>query len=242
MAKLLLQAILVSIVWLVPATRTPGFSLLTYNVNGNGATNWSTNAAQVQAIGRQVRFLQPDIIAFNEIPYVYTWQMANFVSAYLPGYFLATNSATDGSIRNAIASRYEIVRSQSWLHGANLAGAGYTNGTAYFTRDLFEAELKVPNFNQNLHVFVAHLKAFSDLTNAARRAAEAGTISNFFMTNFLSVHGQRPYLLAGDMNEVIAKPPSTSGNPIPHLANAATGLRLTSPMNPVRGSEPTDSI
>jgi len=35
---------------------------------GSGATNWSTNSLQVQAIGRQVQFLQPDIITFQEIP------------------------------------------------------------------------------------------------------------------------------------------------------------------------------
>ena len=36
-------------------------TLMTYNAGGNGSTDWSTNAPQVQAIGRQVLFLQPDI-------------------------------------------------------------------------------------------------------------------------------------------------------------------------------------
>ena len=40
--------------------------------------------SQVQAIGRQVAYLQPDVITFNEIPRSNTWQMANFVVAYLP--------------------------------------------------------------------------------------------------------------------------------------------------------------
>src|SRR5260370_1377498 len=117
MAKMSLRAIIVSVVWLSAAARLPALSLLSYNVNGNGASDWSTNAAQVRAIGREVDFLQPDIVAFNEIPDNYTWQMTNFVTAFLPGYFLATNSATDGYIRNVVASRYPIVRSQSWLHG-----------------------------------------------------------------------------------------------------------------------------
>lgn len=44
---------------------SPGFSLLTYNVGGNGATDWSTNSPQVQAIARQLEFLNPDIITFR---------------------------------------------------------------------------------------------------------------------------------------------------------------------------------
>ena len=53
--------------------RLPALTVLTYNVAGNGATNWSTNSLQVQAIGRQVQNLQPDIITFNEIPSSYMW-------------------------------------------------------------------------------------------------------------------------------------------------------------------------
>jgi hypothetical protein len=59
-------------------------TLLTYNVEGNGATNWSTNAPQVQAIGRELVYLNPDIITFNEIPSPYLWQMTNWVKAF-PG-------------------------------------------------------------------------------------------------------------------------------------------------------------
>src|SRR4051794_9415876 len=90
------------------------FTLMTYNVAGNGTTNWSTNTAQVQAIGRQILFLQPDVITFNEIPRTNIWQMANWVKAFMPGYFLATNSAGDGFINNCIASRFPITRSKSW--------------------------------------------------------------------------------------------------------------------------------
>ena len=212
---------------------------MTYNVAGNGTVDWSTNSLQVQAIGREVGYLQPDIITFNEIPYTNTWQMANFIAAYLPGYFLATNSATDGYIRNAIASRFAIVRSKSWLHSSSLAAYGYTNGT--FTRDLFEAEISVPNFSEHLHVFVAHLKAFSDAPSAARRAAEASAISNFLVATFLPIHGDRPYLLAGDLNEDIDQPPVTSGHPIQRLANRATGLELTTPLDPATGNDRTYS-
>jgi endonuclease/exonuclease/phosphatase family metal-dependent hydrolase len=172
-------------------TRLHALSLLTYNVAGNGTTNWSTNTAQVQAIGRQMAFLQPDIIAFNEIPNTNTWQMANFVTAYLPGYFLATNSATDGFIRSVILSRYAIVGSKSWLHSSDLNPYGYTN--ANFTRDLFEAEIDVPGATQHLHVFTTHLKAFSDTNSAAKRAAEASAISNFFVSGFLTTNAARPY-------------------------------------------------
>ena len=225
---------------LLSAARLHAFSFLTYNVAGNGSTNWSTNAPQVQAIGRQMAYLQPDIITFNEIPSTNTWQMPPFVAAFLPGYFLATNSATDGFIRSVIASRFPIVRQKSWLHSSNLDAFGATNHV--FTRDLFEAEIDVPGSTQHLHVFTTHLKAYSDYTNALRRGAEAGGISNFFVTGFLTTNGQRPYVLSGDMNEDAAKPPSTSRQPIEHLANAATGLQLTTPTNPFTGKDFTYSI
>jgi hypothetical protein len=34
-------------------------TLMTYNVKGNGTTDWSTNAVQVQAIGRQFPTIYP---------------------------------------------------------------------------------------------------------------------------------------------------------------------------------------
>ncbi len=78
-----------------PATSLWALSVLTYNVAGNGATDWSTNAPQVQAIGRQMLFLQPDVVTFQEIPFDLGSEMTNFVKAYLPGYFLAQNSGTE---------------------------------------------------------------------------------------------------------------------------------------------------
>lgn len=216
------------------------FSLLTYNTCGNGAADWSTNAPQVQAIGRQMQYLQPDIITFNEIPQNYTYEMTNFVNVYLPGYYLAMNSSSDGFIRSVIASRFPITRSKSWLHGADLNPYGYTN--ANFTRDLFEAQIAVPGFAQPLHVFTAHLKADSDADCCAKRAAEASAISNFFVTAYLTTNALHPYTLSGDMNEDIARPPSTSQQPIQRLISAPTGLQLTTPTNPVTGSELTISI
>lgn len=222
-------------------------SLLTYNVKGNGTTDWSTNAAQVQAIGRQMKYLQPDIVTFNEIPSTNRWQMTNFVKAYLPGYSLATNSGSDGFppgfICSVIASRYPITRSQSWLDGVSLVPFGYTGPNPTFTRDLFEAQINVPGFSQPLHVFTTHLKAgSSDINDLARRAAEASAISNFFVTGFLTTNAHRPYVLTGDLNEDINRPPGGSKQPIQRLTNAAVGLRLTTPRNPFNNDDRTWSI
>ena len=186
------------------APSSPAFSLLQYNTHGNDVADWSTNSQQVQAIGRQLLYLKPDIATLNEIPYTNTYQMANWVRAFLPGYYLATNSATDGYIRSAIASRFPIIRSKSWLHSSNLDPYGYTNSN--FTRDLFEAVIAVPGFPQPLHVFAVHLKAGQDATSTAKRAAEASAISNFFVTAYLTTNSLQPYVVSGDMNEDIVRP------------------------------------
>ena len=207
----------------------PAFSYLTYNVHGNGLTNWSTNMWHVQAIGRQMQYLDPDIITFNEIPVTNncTAQMADFVTAFRPGYYLVTNSMDDGFIHSVILSRYPIVASRSWLHGAELAPFGYTNTNPapYFTRDLFEAEISVPGFPQPLHVFTVHLKSGQDADSAAKRAAEAGAVSNFFATVYLPANGQEPYVLSGDMNEDILRPPASDPRSLQRLISAPTGLQ-----------------
>src|ERR1035437_2120386 len=218
-------------------------TLMTYNVKGNGVADWSTNIAQVQAIGRELVYLKPDIIAFNEIPYTNTWQIANWVTAFLPGYFLATNSGTDGFIRSVIASRFPINRSQSWLSHANLNPFGYSNNSSQnadnFTRDLFEAEINVPNWPQPLHVFTTHLKStgtdYAD--SAAKRVAEAAAITNFFATNFFVLSPAHPFTLSGDMNDS-----DTNTLAIQRLISAPTTLRLTNPTNPFTGSINTYSI
>jgi endonuclease/exonuclease/phosphatase family metal-dependent hydrolase len=212
-------------------------TLMTYNVKGDSSTDWSTNAPQVQAIGRQLIYLQPDVVTFIEIPYTNTWQMTNWVTAFMPGYSLAMNSATDGFIRSVIASRFPINRSQSWLPHADLNPFGYTN--ANFTRDLFEAEINVPNWPLPLHVFATHLKSSSSgyADAAAKRAAEAAAITNFFATNFFVLHPADPFTLSGDMNES-----DTNTLAIQQLISAPTTLQLINPVNPVSGSINTYSI
>jgi endonuclease/exonuclease/phosphatase family metal-dependent hydrolase len=222
------------------AATNGAFSLMTYNTHGNQVTNWSTNSYHVRAIGRQLVYLKPDIITFNEIPDTNTWQMENWVKAFLPGYFLATNSESDGAIRNVIASRFPIRRSQSWLHACDLVPFGCTN--SFFKRDLFEAEIAVPDFPQPLHVFSLHLKSGQDADAAAQRAAEAGAVSNFLATIYLPTNGLRPYVLSGDMNEDLARPPAGNPRSIQRLISPPTGLQLTSPLNPFTQSELTFSI
>jgi endonuclease/exonuclease/phosphatase family metal-dependent hydrolase len=223
-------------------TSAPAFSYLTYNAHGNGLTNWSTNMWHVQAIGRQMQYLNPDIITFNEIPVTNncTAQMADFVTAFRPGYYLVTNSMDDGFIRSVILSRFPIVASTSWLHGSDLTPYGY--GSSGFTRDLFEAQISVPGLTQPLHVFTAHLKSAQDADSSAKRAAEAGAVSNFFATVYLPANGQQPYVLSGDMNEDILRPPPSNPQSIQRLISAPTGLQLTTAVNPFTDSELTWSI
>lgn len=213
------------------------FSLLTYNVKGNGATNWSTNATQVQAIARQLQYLQPDVVTFNEIPWDLRYEMTNFMTAFLPGYKLALSSGTDGSICSAIVSRHPITRASKWLDGVDLRSFGYSNANNAldnFTRDLFEAQISVPGFARPLHVFTTHLKATASgeyEDNAAKRAAEAAAITNFFTTNLFALYPYDPYTLSGDMNAS-----DTNELCIQTLLGPTTGLRMTYPRNPVTGS------
>jgi endonuclease/exonuclease/phosphatase family metal-dependent hydrolase len=172
--------------------------------------------------------------------------MQNWVPAFMPGFFLATNSGTDGSIRSMIASRFPIIRSQSWLNNSSLAPYGYSGSG--FTRDLFEAQIAMPNWPQPLHVFVAHLKA-TGFTNpqddADKRAAMASAVSNFFVNVYLpGTNGTHPYILAGDLNESAFFPDNNyvSGHPIQRIVSAPTGLQLTDPLNPVTHTNLTESI
>lgn len=222
-----------------PVGTNIAFSLLTYNLKGNGASDWSTNAPQVQAIGRQLMHLKPDLISFNEINNDERWQMTNWVTAFLPGYTIVVSHGTDGFIRNGVGSRFPITRWTNHLDGASLTNFGY-DGT--FTRDLLEAQIAVPGFSQPLHLFVAHLKSGTGSSDdAARRGAEASAISNFFVTGFLVTNSLHPFILAGDMNEDIAHPATGSRQPIQRLTNGTT-LNLTTPHNPFTGSELTFSI
>lgn len=215
----------------------PGVSVLTYNVRGNGATDWSTNAAQVQAIARQLQYLQPDIVTFNEVPWEHRFQMTNFVKAFLPDYQIVISSGTDGSICSAIASRFPITRASKWLDGIDLRSFGYSNANNSldnFSRDLYEAQIAVPGFSRPLHVFTTHLKATSSSAdyadNAAKRAAEAAAITNFFATNLFVQFPYDLYVLTGDMNAS-----DTNELCIQKLLSPATGLQMTQPRNPVTG-------
>src|SRR5204862_5937607 len=114
--------------------------------------------------------------------------------------------------------------------------------TLTFARDLFEAEIVVPNFPQPLHVFTTHLKSGQDADDSPRRAAEARAISNYFVTSFLTTNATHPYLLTGDMNEDIARPPASNPKSIQTLSSSPTGLHLTTPINPYSTNELTHSI
>lgn len=166
--------------------------------------------------------------------------MGEFVSVYRPGFYLATNSGTDGFIRSAILSRFPINYSISRLDGASLTNFGY-NGK--FTRDMFEAEITVPGFPQPLHVFTVHLKSGQGTDDSNRRGAEALAISNYLTQAFLTTNSLHTYVLTGDMNEDLNRPPSpTNPQSIARLTSAPTGLRLTTPTNLYTGSDMTFSI
>ena len=102
----------------------------------------------------------------------------------------------------------------------------------------------MPGFPQPLHVFTVHLKSGAgSADDAAKRAAEAGAVSNFLVSAFSSP----PMvciacLLMGDMNEDILRPATGSEQPIERLTSAATGLQLTTPFNPISNSELSFSI
>ena len=223
-----------------PAPSSNSLRLFDYNTHGNMVGDWTTNSPQVQAIGRQVMFLDPDIITFQEIPLTNSgWtQMPHFVTAFRPGFYLAINSGTDGFIRSAILSRYPITRSSNQIDGASLTNFGYDGK---FTRDLFEAEIAVPGWAQPLHVFTTHLKSGQDSDSTLRRAAETRAITNFFISTFRPAKPLRPYLLTGDFNEDVSAPPA-GGVALSVLTSPGTGLQLITPLNPVNGSSLTFSI
>ena len=215
-------------------------TLLTYNCHGSTIADWSTNSSQVQAIGRQMQFLNPDVITFQEIPNTNNGmsQMTNFVAFFRPGYFLVTNSGSDGFIRSVILSRFPITRSAKWLDGVSLSSFG---NSGFFTRDLFEAEIVVPGWPQPLHVFTTHLKSGQGDDVTLKRGAETRAISNYFVNGFLLTNALHPYLLSGDFNEDANNPPE-AGTVMHNLTSVPTGLRLATPLNPITGAGRTFSI
>jgi endonuclease/exonuclease/phosphatase family metal-dependent hydrolase len=214
-------------------------TLVHYNVKGLFASDWSTNAAQVQAIARQLQYLNPDVITLNEIRNGLQYEMTNWMIAFFPTHTLAVSPGTDNSLRSGFISRYPITRSQSWLDGIGLTNFGFAGE---FTRDLFEAEITVPGATEPLHIFTTHLKSAEDVDSQQRRAAECSAISNFFATVFLPTNGGRPYLLTGDLNEDINLPMSQNLAAIQRLVSPPTGLQLTTPLNPFTLTRFTHSI
>ena len=86
--------------------------LLTWNVAGNGLTNWTTDMAPVQAVSRILQHLKPDVVTLQEIPNennAYT-QVDAFARTYLPGYTNFYSHGTDGFLRSAILSRHPVNR------------------------------------------------------------------------------------------------------------------------------------
>jgi len=217
--------------WLALTGRAD-FTVMTWNLKGNGATDWSTNAPQVQAIGRILRHLQPDVVAFQEVPWEFRNRMPSIVRAYLADHSVAISPGTDFVLTSAIASRHPIQRSQSHLDNADLNPFGYAGR---FTRDLFEAEIRVPGWPSPLHVFTTHMRAGSTGTDPAQRAAEASAVSNHLARQFLANWGHRPWLLCGDLNQDVqpANAPTPNLRPVERLANAALGTRLLTPTNPI---------
>ncbi|HTH48802.1 MAG TPA: endonuclease/exonuclease/phosphatase family protein [Candidatus Limnocylindria bacterium] len=217
-------------------------SVLTWNVAGNSFTDfsrWSTNAPELQAAGRILGYLQPDVLTLQEIPYSRRTELTNFVRAFLPAHSVVFNSGTDGYLCSAILSRFPIRRSQSHLDGVSLAAFG---SSAKFTRDLFEAEIAVPGWPSPLHVFTTHLKSGGTTDDVVRRGAEALAISNYLAHTFVTQYPDRPFVLTGDFNEDISSPRNAATNPVPLVVNAATSLRLLTPVNPLTHSERTWSI
>lgn len=222
----------------LPPNASGLLTLVHYNVKGNFTADWTTNAAQVQAIARQLIYLNPDIITLNEIPNGFRSEMTNWMRAFFPGYNLAISPGTDGVLRSGVISRFPLVRTNSWLLNASLTNFGY-NGT--FTRDLMETEVTVPGATESLHVFTTHLKSADDADSQQRRAAECSAISNFFATVFLPTNTSKAYLLTGDLNEDINLPMSQNLQAIQRLTNGS-GLFLTTPVNPFTLARFTHSI
>ncbi len=206
--------------------------VVTWNVAGNGLTNWTTDMAPVQAVGRILQHLKPDVVTLQEIPNennAYT-RVEAFTRTYLPGYTNFYSHGTDGFLRSAILSRHPVNRVATHLDGVSLASFG---NAGRFTRDLFETEVAVPGLATPLHVFTTHLKAGGDAASIAVRAAEASAISNFLARTFPALHPGRPFVLTGDLNEDVAKPRDPVRNPLPRLVNSSTGLTMLNATNPV---------
>lgn len=216
------------------------FSVMSYNLWGaptENSVDWGLDSAQIQAIGRQMAYLQPDIIGFQEIPNDAFAEMRDFIAYWLPGYHIADNSTASARVRNIFVSRFPIIRSQSWLAGAPLSEFGHS---ATFVRDLFEAEIRVPGMLEPIHVFNVHLQAGSTVTESNRRRAEARAIRDWFKNEFLPT--SRHYVFMGDLNEDVERQRANDRAAVLEIANTDTGLELYLPVNPFTNDNRTWSI
>ncbi len=60
---------------------------------GEWRVGLDSGLAQCPGVGRQLAYLQPDVIGFQEVPEDFRLQMTNFIGTYLPGYFVAVGSS-----------------------------------------------------------------------------------------------------------------------------------------------------
>ena len=213
--------------------------VVTWNLSGFGMTNWHVGHPQLSAAARVLRTLTPEVVGFQELPEGWEPGMTNWVASWWPGATVVVGSFTDGALRLALATRLPVRAVRSWLRRVPLPAWGSDD---VFTRELLEAEVCVPGCADPLHLFVMHLKAGTDADSAARRAAEARAISNFFATAWPARSWGRAVVLLGDCNEDVARPRPGEQGAIRILGHALPGLTWLTPVNPVTGDERTWSI
>jgi endonuclease/exonuclease/phosphatase family metal-dependent hydrolase len=191
-------------------------SLMTWNIDRAIGAGTNIDNSGALAVARIVEFLQPDVLFLNEVlsrsnnifqsTATVNEQLRNWVIANVPylgtGTFysiVATNS--DGFIRNAIVSRYPLV-----------SVTNYNDGL----RGLLSATVDIPGTTNDLGVFLAHLKAFGDLTSSSQRQAQANFDANIIRNWLASTN--LAAVFAGDFNE-------DEGNPqFPLNSNVGVGL------------------
>ncbi|MGA4579754.1 endonuclease/exonuclease/phosphatase family protein [Limisphaera sp. VF-2] len=221
-------------VWGIPTLAQWG--VLTWNLSGFGMTNWTPTHAQLEAVVRVLRHLKPTVVSFQEVPEGWETAMTNWVKSWWPEATVVVGARTDGALRLAVASGLPVRAVRSWLRRAPLDAWGHVG---VFTRELLEAEVVVPGHGEPVHVFTVHLKAGTDGESAARRAAEALAISNFFAGEWPTRRRGRAYLLAGDCNEDVNRPRPGERGAVRILVGEGTGLRLLTPVQPVTGDDRT---
>jgi endonuclease/exonuclease/phosphatase family metal-dependent hydrolase len=233
--------------WLASGLPATEISLMTWNIDraiGSG-TNVDNEAAL--AVARIVDFLQPDVLFLNEVlsrsnnvpqpvanvnQALQNWVIANVPYLATSTFFTVVATNTDGFIRNAIVSRYPIV-----------AVTNYNDGL----RGLLSGIVNIPGTTNDVGVFLAHLKASSDLISSSQRQAQANFDANIIRnwlasTNLLAV-------FAGDFNEDEGNPQFPLGTDLgiglyaPISTNLSAGLFNFNPFDTNSpGSNQTISI